>query len=87
MVERVEWAIHGRRRRRFREAWEPPAGLDAKLALTRPELSPSARAEAVEGLRDWLRICQLSNLRWCVAMPSRVVDDAWHELILFTRRT
>lgn len=85
MVEQVEWAIHGGRRRRFLEAWGPPAGLDAKLALARPELSPSARAEAVEGLRDWLRICQLSKLRWFVAMPSRAVDDAWHELILFTR--
>jgi hypothetical protein len=85
MVERVEWAIHGRRRRRFLDAWHPPAGLDAKLALARPELSPSARAEVLEGLGDWFAVCQLTRLRWFVAMPSRGVDDAWHELILFTR--
>ena len=81
----IDWAIHGSRRRRFLDDWEPPAGLDAKLARARPELSAAGRLEAVEGLRDWLRICQRSRLRGFVAMPSRAADDAWHEMILFTR--
>lgn len=81
----IDWAIHGSRRRRFLDDWEPPAGLDAKLALARPELNAAGRYEAIEGLRDWLRICQRSRLRGFVAMPSRAADDAWHEMILFTR--
>ncbi|MDX6554679.1 MAG: hypothetical protein QOD86_874 [Miltoncostaeaceae bacterium] len=81
----IDWAIHGSRRRRFLDEWEPPAGLDAKLARARPELNAAGRFEAVEGLRDWLRICQRSKLKGFVAMPSRAADDAWHEMILFTQ--
>jgi len=39
----------------------------------------------VEGaLRDYFYICSLANGKM-VAMPSEIVDVAWHEFILFTR--
>jgi hypothetical protein len=35
-------------------------------------------------LRDYFWMCNMSK-RKMVAMPLQVVDDAWHEFILFTR--
>ena len=58
----IDWAIHGSRRQRFLDDWEPPAGLDAKLARARPELNAADRLEAVEGLRDWLRTVSYTHL-------------------------
>lgn len=75
---------HGRRRR-FLERYRFPDGLDEKLARARPELSAIDRARVLEGLRDWFRICQERGRRQFLAMPSRAVDEAWHEFILFTR--
>lgn len=40
---------------------------------------------ALEGLRDWFRICRAARWTTFVAMPSRAADAAWHEFILFTR--
>ena len=37
-----------------------------------------------EGLRDWFWINHRAAGRK-LSMPSQVVDDAWHEFILFTR--
>ena len=58
--------------------------LDARLAARRPELTPEQRYDVFEGLRDWFAI-NLAAGRRKLSMPSQVVDDAWHEFILFTR--
>ncbi len=64
----------------------PFAGiLDQRLAARRPELTPDQRAEVFAGLRDYFQLCRRAGRRM-VAMPSQVVDDAWHEFILFTRQ-
>ncbi len=63
----------------------PFAGiLDQRLAARRPELTPDQRAEVFAGLRDYFQLCRRAGRRM-VAMPSQVVNDAWHEFILFTR--
>jgi len=63
----------------------PYAGfLDQRLAQRRPELSEAQRAEVLAGLQDYFHLCRNAGGRM-VAMPSQVVDDAWHEFILFTR--
>lgn len=59
--------------------------LDQRLAVRRPELNAEQRAEVFAGLVDYFQICQTAGRRM-VAMPSQVVDDAWHEFILFTRQ-
>lgn len=59
--------------------------LDARLAARRPELSAEQRAEVLLGLTDYFHLCRQAGRRM-VAMPSQVVDDAWHEFILFTRQ-
>jgi hypothetical protein len=59
--------------------------LDRRLAARRPELSEAQRGLVFDGLREYFQLCRESRKR-LVAMPSQVVDDAWHEFILFTRQ-
>ncbi|GAB6141009.1 hypothetical protein JCM14076_17380 [Methylosoma difficile] len=47
--------------------------------LTDPELDL-----VFQGLRDYFTLCNRAK-RHMVSMPSQIVDDAWHEFILFTR--
>jgi len=72
------------RRENFIEQYPYSKWLDARLAARRPELSSTQRAEVFLGLQDYFLLC-LRARRQMVAMPSQVVDDAWHEFILFTR--
>jgi hypothetical protein len=79
------WRRGGRQRRReFIEHFDFLALLDQRLAQRRPELSPAQRHDVFEGLRDWFIINLIAGRRK-LSMPSQVVDDAWHEFILFTR--
>lgn len=78
---------HTRRRqhRRFIAAYPYAKFLDKRLAMRRPELSAEQRELVFDGLRQYFRMC-LAGQPQLVAMPSQVVDDAWHEFILFTRQ-
>ena len=79
------WRQWSRRRRsHFIEAYRYERQLDPRLAAKRPELNAEQRAEVLLGLRDYFQLCRMAR-REMVAMPSQVVDDAWHEFILFTR--
>ncbi|MGZ8247005.1 glycine-rich domain-containing protein [Methylomagnum sp.] len=49
-----------------------------------PHLTPEQMELVFDALREFLQLCRLSRRRM-VAMPSQVVDAAWHEFILFTR--
>ncbi|WP_455216804.1 glycine-rich domain-containing protein [Kaarinaea lacus] len=49
-----------------------------------PHLTEDQSHLVFRALRDYFVICNQANRRM-VAMPSQVVDDAWHEFILFTR--
>jgi hypothetical protein len=71
-----------KRRRAFIESYEFPPALRAKL---REELDNEYQvARALEGLRDWYLAC-LDAGDEMLGMPSRIVDVAWHEMILMTR--
>jgi hypothetical protein len=59
--------------------------LDKRLAAKRPELTKEQREDVLLALRDYFQLCRMAGRRM-VAMPSQVVDDAWHEFILFTRQ-
>ena len=59
--------------------------LDKRLAAKRPELTPAQREMVFDGLKEYFHLCNLAGQNM-VAMPSQVVDDAWHEFILFTRQ-
>jgi hypothetical protein len=38
----------------------------------------------ISGLRQFFVVCGKNNLRWCM-MPSKIIDEAWHEFILNTK--
>ena len=77
-----QWSA--RRRAAFIDQYPFAGVLDRRLAARRPALTPDQRAEVFAGLRESFLLCHRAGRRM-VAMPSQVVDDAWHEFILFTR--
>ena len=80
------WRKWSRQRRAaYLENYPYEQYLDKRLAAKRPELTAEQRAEVLLALRDYFQICRMAGRRM-VAMPSQVVDDAWHEFILFTRQ-
>lgn len=58
--------------------------LDRRLSDKRPELSEGQRELVFVALREYFHLCQMAPGK-PVAMPSQVVDDLWHEFILFTK--
>ncbi len=61
-----------------------PSSVIGKVAEAYPHLSSSQIESVVMGLRDFFHICREAGPA-IVAMPSQVVDVAWHAFILSTR--
>jgi hypothetical protein len=61
-----------------------PKGLYDKLQKAHPQLTPRDCELVGRGLRQFF-LSYLKGGREYVAMPSQVVDDLWHEFILYTR--
>lgn len=72
-----------RRRQYIRES-RFPSFLVTKLRHKYPQLSAADADLVLRGLRQFF-VAYLRGHRQFVAMPSKVVDDAWHEFILHTR--
>lgn len=82
----LAYAGFRKRSRRGAVAREPfPPGLRVKLAKRYPDYHPGQIDMMLRGLRDWFEVNALADRRY-VSMPSRAVDEAWHEFILFTRQ-
>lgn len=60
------------------------SGLMQKFKACRPELDDDQVNTVALALKDYFKIAKMANQK-PVAMPSQVVDDLWHEFILFTR--
>lgn len=77
---------HVRRGRRetFIQNYRWPPGLLERFAEKHPALTPADRERVVRGLRQFFVVHLRSDCDY-VSMPSRVVDDLWHEFILYTR--
>jgi hypothetical protein len=76
------WEV-SQRRQFIREA-RFPAYLGAKLMAQYPQLRATDTELVLHGLRQFF-MGHLRSRRQFVAMPSKVVDAAWHEFILHTR--
>ncbi len=63
---------------------ELPRGLFDKLRAKHPQLTLKDCQLVAHGLRQFF-LAHLKSGRQFVAMPSQVVDDLWHEFILYTR--
>lgn len=73
-----------RKQERFVVAYEFPAYLWPRVQKHLSDLSPGELELIERGLREWFVCCAC---RWgtTLGMPSRAVDQAWHEFILDTR--
>ena len=71
-------------RRQFIRESNFPRFLGAKLRTQYPQLGVGDVELVLHGLRQFF-MAHLRSQRQFVAMPSQVVDAAWHEFILHTR--
>lgn len=76
--------VRERRQLAFISGYRFHVAIRDKLRERRPELSDADRERVLEALRQYFRMCRRARRR-VVAMPSQVVDDAWHAFILYTR--
>lgn len=70
-------------RRHYVERFVFPATVKRKLAEAYPHLDAQQLSLILKGLREYFLVTQMARKKM-VAMPSRAVDIAWHELILCT---
>ena len=61
-----------------------PPGLLDKLLAVRPDLTIKDRQLVARALRQFFLVYHKSGYQH-IAMPSQVVDDLWHEFILYTK--
>lgn len=66
------------------ESYHFHPAIRTKVKRKYPDLNDAQLDRVFDGLREYFHLCNRANRHW-VAMPSQVVDDAWHEFILFTR--
>lgn len=71
-------------RQQFIDNYRLPAGLLQRVRQTYPALDDKQLALVDAGLRQFFRCSLLAN-KQAVAMPSQVVDELWHNFILYTR--
>lgn len=76
--------LRQRRRQEYIRNYRLPPGLFARLQKHRPTLSHKDCELVAQGLRQFFLAYSTSRHRF-VSMPSQVVDDLWHEFILYTR--
>lgn len=65
-----------------------PAELSRRFRAQHPELTMEQAARVIEGLRQYFLAClaaQTNGIARQCGMPSKAVDDAWHEFIVMTR--
>ncbi len=74
-----------RKRARFIDGYWFPERLRDKLLERYPHLTGEQIQWVLLGLREYFQLCRLARGAM-VAMPSRAVDVAWHEFILYTRQ-
>lgn len=77
-------AKHKARQQRIQSYQFPPA-IAQKIKDKYPHLNDEQIDTVFDGLRDYFWICHQAGRR-IVAMPSQVVDLAWHEFILYTQK-
>ncbi|MBF0220395.1 MAG: hypothetical protein HQL49_12830 [Gammaproteobacteria bacterium] len=81
------WYRRARRQRQSRviDSYRFHPAIINKFREVRPNLKPEQEEMVFNTLRDYFHLCHLVNGRRMIAMPSQVVDDAWHAFILHTR--
>lgn len=73
------------KREKLIDTYEFPSTIAKKVTEKYPHLGQKEVAQVIAGLREYFHLCNIAGSRM-VSMPSQVVDIAWHEFILFTKR-
>jgi hypothetical protein len=73
-----------RARTDFIDDYRFPRGIRERVRKRYPHLSDADLDLVLDALREYFHLCRKAGRR-LLAMPSQVVDVAWHEFILFTR--
>ncbi|MDP3650357.1 MAG: hypothetical protein Q8R67_01620 [Rhodoferax sp.] len=85
VVSATLWRRHiALRREAYIRNFTLPQGLFDKLRQQHPHLTLKECQLVAHGLRQFF-LAHLKSRRQYVSMPSQVVDDLWHEFILYTR--
>lgn len=74
-----------RRRAQLIDHYQFPEKLQHTLKTTYPHLKDQDIDDVLIALREYFHLCNTAGKKM-VSMPSQVVDVAWHEFILFTRK-
>lgn len=83
-AKRKQLAEEKREKLKFLETYQFSPGLKSKFAKTREHLSSEQQEMVFNALKDYFLICYQADKKM-VSMPSQIVDEAWHEFILFTQ--
>ena len=80
------WIYRGRKSTQlsYIESYRFNSAITKKVKARYSHLSDDDLKLVIDGLREYFYLCCQAKRRM-VAMPSQVVDVAWHEFILFTR--
>lgn len=62
-----------------------PQGIKEKVGKVYPHLSDADLQLVMNGLREYFHVINDAGKNKVIAMPSQVIDVAWHEFILFTK--
>jgi hypothetical protein len=84
MVLMFTMQITSNRRSRLIGNYTFHPALKSKLKEKHTNLTEHQIGLVFKALRDYFQICAKADGRM-VSMPSQVVDDAWHDFILFTK--
>jgi hypothetical protein len=76
-----KWSRKARRGEEFISGYAFPEQLEQRVRSKFPELDDVGWARVEEGLREWFVCCAWRG-HTVLGMPSRAVDEAWHEFIL-----
>ncbi|MCD6074767.1 MAG: hypothetical protein K0Q70_1650 [Rhodospirillales bacterium] len=68
----------------FIETYRFPVAVQARFAAEQPDFNDEERRLVFDALKDYFAICAADPAHRA-GMPSRIVDEAWHTFILFTR--
>ena len=68
----------------FIETYRFPEAVQARFGAEQPDFDDAERGQVFEALKDYFAICAADPAHRA-GMPSRIVDEAWHTFILFTR--
>jgi hypothetical protein len=79
---RSPFSLRSRRREKLVAGARIPDHIRRGVIRTYPSIGSEGWEEVEEGLREWFVCCVWARRRRQLGMPSRAVDEAWHQMIL-----